>query len=134
MEKVWDHTHASRNSQGHRQRPRKPWSPHVSDGKGAKGERKPVVPFLAHTSGARAKLESEQFVPEEGVTTAVVIGVVGGAQCFLELSYPLTHLGDLTVKFLRVSENEPEDCSAKQGYGEGCYWDPPRAMASTRGT
>ena len=96
--------------------PEIPGAPRVSDGKGAKGQRKLVVPFLAHASGARAKLESEQFVPEEGVTTAVVIGVVGGTQGFLELPYPLTHLGDLTVKLLRVSENEPEGCSAKQGY------------------
>ena len=42
------------------------------------------------------------------MTTSVGIGVVGVRQRVFELSYPLAHGGDLTVKLLSVGENEPE--------------------------
>ena len=61
------------------------------------------------------------------------LGVVGDGQRVFELSYPLTHMGDLTMKLLRVGENEPGTIEENRDVCEksGCS---PRAMTSTQGT
>jgi hypothetical protein len=58
------------------------------------------------------------------------IGVVGGSQGVFELPYPLTHLGDLTMKLLRVGENEPEAVRLNRDEVEK-GGNSPRAMTGT---
>ena len=61
------------------------------------------------------------------------VGVASDGQRVFELPYPLTHLGDLTVKLLRVGEDEPGavrssgDVAQKNGHS-------PRAMTGAQRT